>query len=124
MAESIRPSLSRQISYTFGGQDKQLSAILLSGDIEILIKGLIPTEENPQPAAIAHETHMQIIKAVEGLLSKDGAQRASTVIVTDAEIRLYIRNLVRPYFKGLSVLAFQEINPDIAVDSLGYVQIQ
>jgi type III secretion protein V len=120
LAEYARVGLSRHISWHYGGTDKKLKAWLLEDELEDTIRKSI--RQTPSGPFLALPPPVR--DAVDGSLarlSNTAGERDGTVVLCQLDIRRFVRQLtVRPC-PALAVLSFQELAPDIMVETVGKI---
>lgn len=123
LTELVREALARQISSQFANSDGVLAAITLDPSLEREIAASI--EATPRG------TFLNIDPRVAGALFEEIAkqwQKAmengyEPVILCSPEIRLPLKRLTERILPHLVILSFNEIAPDIGLQSVGMVSI-
>jgi type III secretion protein V len=127
LAEHVRASLRRAITFQHARAGGVLSAYLLDGLIEDTIRDAIHKTATGSYLALEPQLSRDIVAAVGRALGPDGngttTGTPSFVLLTNAEIRRYVRRLVETAHPDLAVLSFQELAPEAEVRPLGRISI-
>ena len=116
LTEHIRSLLSRYISYFFS-DDRKLNVIILSHDVEEIIRGGIRQSSsgtflNLEPA----ELDMIIEKISTAIDEIKYVQ--DYIFLTAIDIRRFVKKLIESQYPQLSVLSYDEITSDIEINVL------
>lgn len=124
LTEHIRVSMRRSISYRYSKGSENLFVYLLSPEIEDLIRGAIRRNSTGSFLSLAPTTAQEIIESIRREVSQRPPTAQQPVIVTDLEIRRFIRKLVELEFQNLAVLSYQELVPELNIQPIGRISIQ
>jgi type III secretion protein V len=119
LTEHVREALRRQITFAHAGGSGVLGVYFLDPMIEDTVREAIQRTAGGSTLALEPELASDIVKAV----SRAVADTAAPVIVTAADIRCHVRRLVDTEHPKLTVLSYQEIDPDVKLQSLGRIAV-
>jgi flagellar biosynthesis protein FlhA len=121
LTEAARKALSRTISRLHAGDDGTIRVISLHPRLEQkLVDAVQPTALGSFPVlepGVAQKVIQNLGAAVERAQGKGYAP----VVLCSSRIRLPLRRLTERHFPNLSILALQEIIPQLNVDAVGTV---
>jgi type III secretion protein V len=121
LTEYIRSSLRRHIAFRYTGGRDTLFVYLLDPEIEDVIRGAIRRTSTGSflslDPSIAHEI-LDVIRR-EVVNPPHGAQKP--VIITDMELRRFVRKMVELEFPTLAVISYQELPPELNVQPVGRI---
>jgi type III secretion protein V len=119
LTEHVRAALRRQITFAHAGDSGVLHTYFLDPIIEDTVREAIRPTASGGTLALEPELSSDIVKAV----GRAVADKAAPVIVTTADIRCHVRRLVEIEHPGVAVLSYQEIEPDVKLESLGRITV-
>ncbi|MEO5768706.1 MAG: flagellar biosynthesis protein FlhA, partial [Polyangia bacterium] len=132
LTEHVRASLRRAITYRHANGEGVLSAYLLDPAIEEAVREAIHKTATGSYLALEPQLSRDIVQAVGRAISAGRAadpsgQQAQTghalpVILTNVDIRRYVRRLVETEFPQVAVLAYPELAPEAQVQALGRIR--
>src|SRR5919112_64190 len=124
LTEYVRSSMKRYISFRYTGGRDTLFVYLLDPEIEDVIRGAIRRTSTGSflslDPAIAHD----ILDAMRREIAElpPGAQKP--VVITDMELRRFVRKMVELEFPTLTVLSYQELAPELNVQPVGRITMR
>jgi type III secretion protein V len=122
LAEHVRAALRRTITFQNTRAGGVLTAWMLDGLIEDTIREAIHKTPTGSYLALEPQLSRDIVAAVGRALGPaDGGDGA--VLLTNAEIRRYVRRLVETEHPDLAVLSYQELAPEAEIRPLGRITI-
>ncbi len=114
LAEFVRSQLRRSITHHLTRGGKELSVLLLDQSIEDTIRGSISRTPAGSFLTLAPAAGRDIVKAVRRAL--DGSSGAAPLpILTQPDIRRFVRKLTELEFPEQRVVSFAELLPEIAI---------
>jgi type III secretion protein V len=119
LTEHVRAALRRQITFAHVGGSGVLHAYFLDPIIEDTVREAIAHTTSGGALAIEPELSSDIVKAV----GRAVANNSAPVIVTATDIRCHVRRLLEIEHPRLAVLSYQEIEPDVKLQSLGRITV-
>jgi hypothetical protein len=119
IAQFIRTRMPNEISAKYTEGWNSLSVFTIAPEVEALLEPRVHGGEPLQP-----ETVQQVLSIIRRKIGADFRQHRYTPIMTSAELRPYLRELLAPEFPHLPVLAFQELRPDVAVSVIEVIRLE
>ena len=121
LAEYVRGSLKRFISYKYSGGHNILPVYLLEASTEETIRKAIRQTSGGSFLAMDPMATKQFVDAVKenvGDLSKNPQKPA---LLTSMDVRRYVKKLIELEIPGLPVLSYQELTQEITIQPLAKV---
>ncbi|MDF3066911.1 MAG: Flagellar biosynthesis protein FlhA [Polyangiaceae bacterium] len=119
LAEFVRAQLRRPITHSLTRGARELPVLLLDSHIEETIRGAITRTPAGAYLALAPIATRDIVSAVRRGISHHAAETSPVVILTQPDIRRFVRKLLEPELPEVRVLSFAELLPEVAVKPLG-----
>jgi type III secretion protein V len=119
LTEHVRAALRRQITFAHAGSSGVLHAYFLDPIIEDTVREAVQHSASGSTLALEPELSSDIVKAV----GRAVADNSAPVIVTVADIRCHVRCLLEAEYPKVAVLSYQEIEPDVKLQSLGRITV-
>ncbi len=121
LTEYVRQSLKRAISRRFFPANETCSVVTLDPKIEQEIMGSIKQTETGAYLNLDPARSKAILNSVESEMQKLENLGKSPIIITSPIVRMYFKRLTEDYYKELIVVSYNEIEPDIELQSVGMV---
>lgn len=124
LTEYVRAALKRYISFRHAQGRETLYVYLLDPEIEDVINGAIRRTSTGSFLSLDPALVQDIINAMrrEIGIPLSGAQKP--VIITDMELRRFVRKMVELEFPSLSVLSYQELAPELNVQPIARISMR
>ncbi len=123
LAEYVRSSLRRYISYKYSHGLNLLPAYLLSPDLEETIRNGIRQTSGGSYLALDPETIHTLVGKVKALVGDLEHSPSQPVLITSVDIRRYVRKLLENDLYELPVLSYQELTQEITIQPLGKIDL-
>ncbi|GED13148.1 flagellar biosynthesis protein FlhA [Aneurinibacillus migulanus] len=123
LAEYVRQSLSRQITLQFVAPGEPLQVITAGPSLEKTISDSIQQTEQGNYMAIDPDTSQRIFAALSEQVNRMLQMGQQPIILTSPAIRMYMRQLVERMMPEIPVLSYNELEPEIEIQSVGVVSI-
>jgi type III secretion protein V len=120
LTEHVRAALRRAITYRHAGDGGTLTAYLLDPVIEDAVRDAIQKTASGSYLALEPQLSQDIVAAVGKAV---GPSVAGAVLLTNAEIRRYVRRLIETEHPDLPVLSFQELSPEAQIRPIGRISV-
>ena len=120
LTEHVRAALRRSITHRHAGDGGALSAYLLDPMIEEAIRDAIHKTATGSYLALEPQLSQDIVAAVARTVSPGAA---GAVLLTNPEIRRYVRRLIETDHPQLAVLSFQELTPDAQIRPVARISV-
>lgn len=122
LGEYARQSLSAQITERYSSENT-LKVITLSESVERLISENIQQTEHGSYLAISPENQQQIIHSVSEKVEQVSLQEEVPIILCAPSVRMYVKQLLDRYYPQVVVLSYNEVEPNLDVQSIGMVNV-
>jgi type III secretion protein V len=123
LTEYVRMALKREISYRHAGDERLLRAYLLDPMIEEAVRDSIHRAAKGAYLAMEPQLGRDIIDALGKELAELPADEPAPVVLTNSEIRRYLRRLIEVDHPQISVLSFTEVLSDVTIQPLARVSV-
>ena len=123
LADYVRSTLRRYISFKFSEGRNVLSVYLLDPKIEEMVRKAIRQTSAGSYLALDPPSAKKIVKAVKESTGDLLAQAHRPVLLTSMDIRRYVRKLIEMELYDLPVLSHQELTEEITIRPLGRIQL-
>lgn len=123
LTEYVRQSLGRYIVYKYTKGSGLLSCFLIDSELEDLIRDAIRFNEGGSYLSIDPEHSSNIIEATQNLYDKYKHLQVSPVIITQMDVRRYLRSILEKALPYAHVLSFQEVEKYVSFNTLGVIEI-
>lgn len=121
LTEYVRQALSAQITKQYASSDKTLKVITVSGEVEKLIAEHIQQTEHGNYLALDPTTQETIIKAIHEEVDKLALEEETPIVLCSPAIRMYLKQLLDRFLPQVVVLSYNELEPDVQIQSVGVV---
>jgi type III secretion protein V len=115
LTEYVRLGLKRLLSHQHTDPAGALRAFLLDPAIEEAVRESVQQTAKGSYLAIEPELSQDILAAVGGQLAQLPADEPTPVVLTNSELRRYVKRLIEVDHPQLPVLAFTELMPTVDV---------
>jgi len=123
LTEYVRSSLKRYISYKYSQGQSILSVYLLDTEIEDMVRSAIKQTSAGSYLALDPDSVQLIIHALKTTIVPTPPGGQPPVIITNMDVRRFVRKLIEGEFPDVPVVSYQEIVPEIRIQPLGRVQL-
>lgn len=120
LTELVRVDLGRLITSRHVGPARSIDAVLFEPALEARVQGAIERAARGNLLLLSHDVTRDIREQLRVLLEKAGAARVVVVVGTD--VRRYIKRLIEPVAPRIAVLSYQEVDEDVTLVPVGWVQ--
>lgn len=123
LTELVRASLSLQIAHQFAGMGGRLPVVLLDPIIEDTIRSAIVHAPSGSYLALEPELRRAILGSTARVVAPVVSAGVRPVILTNADVRRYVRKLIDEDMSQVAVLSLQELPSELTIQPLGRVSI-
>lgn len=123
LTEYVRQALSRQISGQFTNDNGPLKVVTVSGGTEKKFADAIQQTEHGNYLAMDPDDTQAFYDATAKELQQLEAAEQTPVILCSPAVRMYIRQMLERLLPDVAVLSYNELEPNVEVQSLGVVKI-
>jgi type III secretion protein V len=124
LAECVRMQLKSYMTARFADADRRIKALMLDGASEGLIRKSLKEMPSGVMLILPPEKVASLRENVRGELARvqslAGAPIAP-VLIASVDIRRHVRMILDAVLPGLPVISYQELLPDVELQSLGAV---
>lgn len=118
LTEHVRAGLRRQLTYRYAGGAPTLDAFFLTPEIEAAVRESIQRTATGNYLAMDPDVSRDIVGAVKKHV--DGRR---AVLITQSDVRRYVRRLVELDLPDVAVLSFQELSPEVTVQPIARISV-
>jgi type III secretion protein V len=123
LTEYVRSALRRQISYRYARGEQVLPALLLDPAIEDAVRDSIRKTERGSYLAMEPDLSRDILQAFRRQLEQHPRDEPVPAVLTQMELRRYVRRLVQAEFPELPVLSYAELLPELRLQPVARVSV-
>ncbi|KKK39007.1 flagellar biosynthesis protein FlhA [Mesobacillus campisalis] len=123
LTEYVRQSLSRQISLQYANQNEILQVITAGASLEKKVAESVHRTEQGNYLSLDPATSQTIYQTISEQAQQLQASGVQPILLTSPAIRMYIRQFLERYLPDLTVLSYNELEPDIEIQSVGVVNL-
>ena len=121
LTEYARQSLKRAISSKYFPPRETTSVVTLDPAVEQEIMKSVKQTEQGAYLALDPERTRAILKSVETEVKKMENMGRNPIVITSPIVRIYFKRLTEEYYRDLIVISFNEIGPDVELQSVGMI---
>ncbi|GLY10471.1 flagellar biosynthesis protein FlhA [Pseudobacillus badius] len=123
LTEYVRQALARQITGQYAEPGEPLKVITLSGQVEKRVADSVQQTEHGNFLSLDPMDSQQILEAMAAQVEQVSFMQQTPIILCSPAIRMYIRQLAERYFPQLPILSYNELEPNVEVQSVGVVNL-
>ncbi|GAA0365186.1 flagellar biosynthesis protein FlhA [Bacillus horti] len=123
LTEYVRQNLSRQITLQFAQAGEPLKVITAGASLEKRLADSIQQTEQGNYVALDPESTQKIYQQVLEQVQKVQQTGTQPILLTSPAIRMYLRQFLERYMFDLPILSYNELEPEVEVQSIGVVNV-
>ena len=123
LTEYIRQSLSRTITRQYLTPEGELMVVNLAHSLERRISEAIKRTDQGEYLAIDPQLAQKIMQRLAAKLEKFGNLNLQPIVLCSAHLRMHMKKLVDRFIPNLTVLSYDEIMPNVKIQSIGVVEL-
>ncbi len=123
LAEYVRSSLRRQISFQYATPQRSLAAILIERDIEDIVRASLKDTAVGTYVVLDDSTALLIVEQVKARIAPMQHDRVKPVLLTSLDIRRHLRSLLIRNAVWIAVMSYQELSPEFSVQPIGSISL-
>jgi type III secretion protein V len=123
LTEYVRIDLGRFIVSRYLDSEACLHAVVLDNDVEKTVRAAVHQGASGSFVALSPETAQGLINAA-GQVLQPSRPNGPAILLTSMDVRRYVKKLLAARFPDLVVLSFEELPPQVSVQSLGLLSLQ
>lgn len=121
LTEYVRQALKRAISNKYFSEPGTASVVTLDPKLEQEIMNSVKQSEQGAYITLDPERIKSMIESVRKELEKLESMGKNSIILTSPIVRMYFKRLTEDYFSDLAVVSYNEVEPDVELQSVGMV---
>lgn len=121
LTEYVRQSLKRAISGKYFPPNEVTNVVTLDPAVEQEIMGSVKNTEQGSYLTLDPEKIKKIVSSLKESLKKLDDMGKNQIVITSPIVRLYFKKLVSDYFKDIIVISYNEVEPNVELQSVGMV---
>lgn len=121
LTEYVRQSLKRAISSKYFPANETTSVVTLDPKVEQEIMSSVKQTEQGAYMTLDPEKTRIIMDSVETEVGKLESLGKNAIVITSPIVRMYFKKLTEDYFKDLIVVSYNEVEPNVELQSVGMV---
>jgi flagellar biosynthesis protein FlhA len=123
LTEYVRQALSRTITRQHLTPEEELMVVNLSHPLERRISEAIKRTDQGEYLAIDPHLAQNVVQRLAEKLEKFGSLNLQPLVLCSSHLRLHVKKLVDRFIPNLTVLSYDEIMPNIKIQSIGVVEL-
>lgn len=123
LAEYVRQSLSPQITQQYAKDDTTLTVLTVSGKVEKLLAENIQHTEHGNYLSLEPDKQQEVITTIHQEVEKLSLQEDTAIVLCSPAVRMYLKQLLDRFLPHVVVLSYNELEPNVQVQSAGVVNI-
>ena len=123
LTEYVRQSLKRAISGKYFSPNEVTNVVTLDPAVEQDIMGAVKNTEQGSYLTLDPDETNKIVKSLGEELKKLEDLGKNPIVITSPIVRLYFKKLVSDYYKDVIVISYNEVEPNVELQSVGMVTI-
>jgi type III secretion protein V len=124
LTEYVRGAMRRYISFRYAGIRETLFVYMLDPEIEDVIRGATRRTSSGTTFSLDPNIAHDILEAIRREVGNLPPTAQKPVIITDAEVRRFVRKMVELEFSELTVLSYQELAPELNIQPVGRISMR
>lgn len=124
LTEYVRGAMRRYISFRYAGIRETLFVYMLDPEIEDVIRGAIRRTSTGTYLSLDPNIAHDILEAIRREIETLPPTAQKPVIITDAEVRRFVRKMVELEFPELTVLSYQELASELNIQPVGRISMR
>ncbi|NNE65818.1 MAG: type III secretion system export apparatus subunit SctV [Pyrinomonadaceae bacterium] len=124
LTEHVRASMRRYISFRYTGGRDTLFVHLLDPEIEDVIRAAVRRTSTGSFLSLDPAIANDILDAIRGEIANLPPTAQEPLVVTDMDLRRFVRKMVEIEFPNLPVLSYQELTPELNVQPIGRISMR
>lgn len=123
LTEYVRQGLRRTIANKYADENDRINVVTIHPKVEEMVYQSIQKTATGSYPVMKPDSVNKILTAIGDISQQMAAQNMNYVILTSPKIRLAFRKLIAFNFPDVAVLSLNEIPNEIAIESIGNIEI-
>ncbi len=124
LAEYVRQSLARQICEAYTDKEGVITVVTIDPSLEETLTGSIHQSEYGSFLAVDPNIGEKILVQISGHLRNFKRMKLRAVILCSPRLRPHFKRFIERSFPDVAVLSYNEIVPQVKVQSIGMISIE
>ncbi len=124
LTEYVRAALRRHISFQYAGPGNVLPVYMIDMGTEEIIRKAIRQTSSGSYLALDPVVSQRFVDTVKREVGDIREAPLKPVLLTNMDIRRYVRKLVESELQDLAVLSYQELTPEVTTQPLGRIAVR
>lgn len=124
LAEYVRQSLARQICEKYSNKDNVITVVTIDPALEETLIGSIHQSEYGSFLAVDPNVGEKILVQISGHMKNFKRMKLSAVVLCSPRLRPHFKRFIERSFPDVAVLSYNEVVPQIKVQSIGMISIE
>lgn len=124
LAEYVRQSLARQICEGYTGKDDVITVVTIDPNLEETMIGAVHQSEYGSFLAIDPNIGERILGQIQTQVTSFKRMKVSPVILCSPRLRPHLKRFIERSFPDTAVLSYNEIVPQVKVQSIGMISLE
>ena len=123
LTEYVRQALSRSITRTHLSPEGEINVVSLAHSLERHIAQAIERTDQGDYLAIDPPTAQIVMQRLSEQIEKFASLNLQPIVLCSAQLRLHFKRLVDRFIPNLTVLSYDEVMPNVKIQSIGVVEL-
>jgi type III secretion protein V len=123
LTEFVRTQFKRTLTWEVTHGSRELSVVLLDAGIEDTLRESISRTAAGSFLTLGPKPAREIVEAVRAQFKPPGGAAPADVLLTQPDVRRFVRKLIEIELPNVRVLSYSELLPELAVRSAGTARI-
>ncbi|WP_026701076.1 flagellar biosynthesis protein FlhA [Salibacterium aidingense] len=123
VTEYVRQSLSRQITKQFSVPGEPLYVVTMSSQAEQKVADAVQQTEHGNFLAMNPEDSQKLAENIGQEAERLSEMGQTPILLCSPAVRMYIHQLIERFFPQVPVLSYNELEPNVEVQSVGVVNV-
>ena len=123
LTEYVRQSLSRQITQQYAPGDGALKVVTVGPSLERKIAEAVQQSDHGSYLALDPASSQSVVQKIAEQAAKLVQSGGTPIVLTSPTIRMYLKQLLDRAMQDITVLAYNELEPNVEVQSIGVVNV-
>jgi len=123
LTEYVRQSLARQVCESYADRDGIITVVTIDPELEETMIGSIHQSEYGSFLAIDPTMGEKVLVQISGHMQNFRKMRLKAVILCSPRLRPHLKRFIERSFPDVAVLSYNEIVPQVKVQSIGMVSL-
>src|SRR3989339_66009 len=124
LAEYVRQSLARQICESYTDKDGIITVVTIDPSLEETLIGAIHQSEYGSFLAVDPTVGEKILLQISGHAQNFKRMKLKPVILCSPRLRPHFKKFIERSFPSIAVLSYNEIVPQVKVQSIGMISVE